>query len=166
MNGSLLCTTTMLNNVPCAVRKWLVDNGWLLPVSVQGTSCKNLFCFICLFYLLFFYPTDPEKGKHYQMTSFVENRIERFVKNRDTADKFVTYSRKQFSRVYPKGQRMDSSNYDPSPMWCAGSQLVALNYQTPGMLEDVCEYACQCVFGMDRSWQYSMPSNLTSSSLS
>uniref|UniRef100_A0A8C7TA02 Phosphoinositide phospholipase C n=1 Tax=Oncorhynchus mykiss TaxID=8022 RepID=A0A8C7TA02_ONCMY len=34
-------------------------------------------------------------------------------------------------QVYPRGQRLDSSNYDPLPMWLCGSQLVALNFQTP-----------------------------------
>jgi len=34
------------------------------------------------------------------------------------------------SRIYPKGTRVDSSNYIPTPAWSAGSQLVALNYQT------------------------------------
>ncbi|XP_054169332.1 1-phosphatidylinositol 4,5-bisphosphate phosphodiesterase gamma-1-like [Oppia nitens] len=38
---------------------------------------------------------------------------------------------KQLSRVYPKGSRLDSSNYDPTRMWNCGLQLVALNYQTP-----------------------------------
>eukprot|EP00731_Ephydatia_muelleri_P027125 Em0018g1225a len=33
-------------------------------------------------------------------------------------------------RVYPKGQRLDSSNYDPVPMWNGGCQMVSLNYQT------------------------------------
>jgi phosphatidylinositol phospholipase C zeta len=37
-----------------------------------------------------------------------------------------------FSRVYPKGQRIDSSNYCPVPFWNVGSQMAALNYQTPG----------------------------------
>ena len=40
------------------------------------------------------------------------------------------YSTQQLSRVYPKGSRVDSSNYDPQPMWNAGSQMVALNFQT------------------------------------
>ena len=40
------------------------------------------------------------------------------------------YSMQQISRVYPKGSRVDSSNYDPQPMWNAGSQMVALNFQT------------------------------------
>ena len=38
-----------------------------------------------------------------------------------------------FSRIYPKGTRLDSSNYNPVPFWNVGSQLVALNYQTPGI---------------------------------
>jgi Phosphatidylinositol-specific phospholipase C, Y domain/C2 domain len=37
------------------------------------------------------------------------------------------------SRIYPKGARIDSSNMDPVPAWAAGNQLVALNYQTPGL---------------------------------
>ncbi|RDD46947.1 1-phosphatidylinositol 4,5-bisphosphate phosphodiesterase gamma-1 [Trichoplax sp. H2] len=41
------------------------------------------------------------------------------------------YHFKQLSRIYPKGQRIDSSNYDPQPFWCCGSQIVALNIQTP-----------------------------------
>jgi hypothetical protein len=34
------------------------------------------------------------------------------------------------SRIYPKGTRVDSSNYSPVTSWAAGAQLVALNYQT------------------------------------
>ena len=45
---------------------------------------------------------------------------------------FDTYHLSQFSRVYPKGTRVDSSNYDPTPMWNAGVQMCALNYQTSG----------------------------------
>ena len=71
------------------------------------------------------------------MSSFVETRIERIVKSKFQAGAFVSYSNRQISRVYPKGQRMDSSNYDPMPMWNAGSQIVALNYQTGGKRQEV-----------------------------
>ncbi len=67
------------------------------------------------------------------MSSFVETRIEKIVKNKYQAGTFVSYSNKQISRVYPKGQRLESSNYDPVPMWNAGSQMVSLNYQTGGV---------------------------------
>lgn len=36
------------------------------------------------------------------------------------------------SRIYPKGGRVDSSNYMPQIFWNAGCQMVSLNFQTPG----------------------------------
>ena len=38
---------------------------------------------------------------------------------------------RQLVRTYPKGTRVDSSNYDPLVMWRCGIQMVALNYQYP-----------------------------------
>ena len=38
---------------------------------------------------------------------------------------------RQFVRTYPKGSRMDSTNYSPLPMWRCGIQMVALNFQYP-----------------------------------
>jgi len=35
-------------------------------------------------------------------------------------------------RTYPAGMRIDSSNFNPIPMWACGIQLAALNYQTEG----------------------------------
>ena len=46
---------------------------------------------------------------------------------------FVNYNKRQLSRVYPKGTRVDSSNYTPQMYWNAGCQLVALNFQTPDL---------------------------------
>ena len=40
---------------------------------------------------------------------------------------------RQLVRTYPKGVRFDSSNYNPLPMWNCGMQMVALNYQSPGI---------------------------------
>ncbi|CAG7731779.1 unnamed protein product [Allacma fusca] len=44
---------------------------------------------------------------------------------------FCWFHEVQLSRVYPNGQRINSTNYNPITMWNAGCQLVALNYQTP-----------------------------------
>ncbi|KAF5925561.1 hypothetical protein HPG69_002008 [Diceros bicornis minor] len=41
-----------------------------------------------------------------------------------------SYNKRQMSRIYPKGTRMDSSNYMPQMFWNAGCQMVALNFQT------------------------------------
>lgn len=42
---------------------------------------------------------------------------------------------KHIVRTYPKGSRVDSSNYNPQTMWNAGIQMVAINFQKPGVLQ-------------------------------
>jgi phosphatidylinositol phospholipase C gamma-1 len=65
----------------------------------------------------------------YEMSSFPETKGEKLMCQQEKKF-FVKYHQHQFSRVYPKGQRVDSSNYSPINMWNIGSQMVALNYQT------------------------------------
>ncbi|XP_037553736.1 1-phosphatidylinositol 4,5-bisphosphate phosphodiesterase gamma-1 [Nematolebias whitei] len=71
-----------------------------------------------------------ERACYRDMSSFPETKAEKFA-TRARGKRFLQYNRRQLSRVYPRGQRLDSSNYDPLPMWLCGSQLVALNFQTP-----------------------------------
>ena len=46
------------------------------------------------------------------MSSFPETKAEKYV-NRTKGKRFLQYNRLQLSRIYPRGQRLDSSNYDP-----------------------------------------------------
>uniref|UniRef100_A0AAR2M0V7 Phosphoinositide phospholipase C n=1 Tax=Pygocentrus nattereri TaxID=42514 RepID=A0AAR2M0V7_PYGNA len=69
-----------------------------------------------------------KKNKSYVISSFVETKGESLISK--TAVEFVEYNKRQMSRIYPKGTRMDSSNYNPQPFWNVGCQMVALNYQT------------------------------------
>ncbi|XP_052233156.1 1-phosphatidylinositol 4,5-bisphosphate phosphodiesterase gamma-1-like [Dreissena polymorpha] len=68
-------------------------------------------------------------GNCVEMSSFQETKAEGLC-SKSKALQFVKYNYRQLSRVYPKGSRIDSSNYNPIPMWNCGSQLCALNYQT------------------------------------
>lgn len=64
-----------------------------------------------------------------EMSSFPETKAEKqFIQQ--NMPLFLSYHRNQISRVYPKGQRLDSSNFNPVPFWNIGSQMIALNYQT------------------------------------
>lgn len=36
---------------------------------------------------------------------------------------FVRHNSRQLSRIYPSGQRLQSSNYDPQEMWNGGCQM-------------------------------------------
>jgi hypothetical protein len=49
------------------------------------------------------------------------------------AREWVELNKRMFTRIYPAGLRVDSSNYNPIQPWTVGCQLVALNYQTPGV---------------------------------
>lgn len=60
----------------------------------------------------------------------METKAENIVKQKPV--ELLKYNLKGLTRVYPKGQRVDSSNYDPFRLWLCGSQMVALNFQTPG----------------------------------
>ncbi|XP_041121264.1 1-phosphatidylinositol 4,5-bisphosphate phosphodiesterase beta-2 [Polyodon spathula] len=69
-----------------------------------------------------------KKNRSYAVTSFVETKGGELATK--SAVEFVNYNKRQMSRIYPKGTRMDSSNYNPQLFWNAGCQMVALNYQT------------------------------------
>ena len=65
------------------------------------------------------------------MASFGENKTFKKVTNDvDILNFRGVYNSKCLSRIYPKGSRVDSSNFNPILPWNAGCQLVALNYQT------------------------------------
>lgn len=48
------------------------------------------------------------------MCSMSESKIIKLIKQHP--DNVVQYNQKKMTRIYPKGARVDSSNYDPSPM--------------------------------------------------
>ncbi|XP_066107979.1 1-phosphatidylinositol 4,5-bisphosphate phosphodiesterase beta-3 isoform X1 [Saccopteryx bilineata] len=69
-----------------------------------------------------------KRNKWFEMSSFVETKaMEQLTKS---PMEFVEYNKQQLSRIYPKGTRVDSSNYMPQLFWNVGCQLVALNFQT------------------------------------
>ncbi|TSK58033.1 1-phosphatidylinositol 4,5-bisphosphate phosphodiesterase beta-1 [Bagarius yarrelli] len=83
------------------------------------------------------FEASKKSNKSYHMSSFVETKaLEQLTKS---PVEFVEYpfcslntvnNLLKLSRIYPKGTRVDSSNYMPQVFWNAGCQLVALNFQT------------------------------------
>ncbi|KFV11355.1 1-phosphatidylinositol 4,5-bisphosphate phosphodiesterase zeta-1, partial [Tauraco erythrolophus] len=69
--------------------------------------------------------------KCYENNSIGETRARKFVKH--SAEEFVSHTSRFLTRIYPKGTRTNSSNYNPQEFWNVGCQLVALNFQTPGL---------------------------------
>ncbi|NWV29947.1 PLCB2 phosphodiesterase, partial [Origma solitaria] len=74
------------------------------------------------------FEVSVKKNRSYVISSFTETKacdlLSKFPMQ------FVEYNKRQMSRIYPKGTRMDSSNYQPQTFWNIGCQMVALNFQT------------------------------------
>ncbi|XP_032712742.1 1-phosphatidylinositol 4,5-bisphosphate phosphodiesterase beta-2 isoform X1 [Lontra canadensis] len=71
---------------------------------------------------------SAQKNRSYVISSFTELKAYDLLSKASV--QFVDYNKRQMSRIYPKGTRMDSSNYMPQMFWNAGCQMVALNFQT------------------------------------
>ncbi|XP_063689017.1 1-phosphatidylinositol 4,5-bisphosphate phosphodiesterase beta-4-like isoform X2 [Bolinopsis microptera] len=72
-----------------------------------------------------------KKNVSYEMSSFVETAALNHLKENPV--EFVNYNKRQVSRIYPKGARVASDNYQPQMFWNTGCQMVALNFQTLDM---------------------------------
>eukprot|EP00756_Hemistasia_phaeocysticola_P010370 Hpha_TRINITY_DN15011_c3_g4::TRINITY_DN15011_c3_g4_i1::g.126399::m.126399/K05857/PLCD; phosphatidylinositol phospholipase C, delta len=76
-------------------------------------------------------PADhAREGKPWEVTSIAETKGEKLFKSAKDAEALAAMNRVAFTRLYPKGTRMDSSNLHPAPFWGVGCQIVALNWQT------------------------------------
>ncbi|KAF7299231.1 Phosphoinositide phospholipase C [Mycena indigotica] len=63
------------------------------------------------------------------MFSLSENSANKLIRSGAVVD-LIKHNRSHLIRIYPKGTRLNSSNYLPHSYWCAGAQLVAINWQT------------------------------------
>ncbi|XP_074860060.1 1-phosphatidylinositol 4,5-bisphosphate phosphodiesterase eta-1 [Carettochelys insculpta] len=73
-----------------------------------------------------------DDGTMGNVLSFSETRAHPIVQQK--YEQFMLYNQKQLTRIYPSAYRIDSSNFNPTPYWNAGCQMVALNYQSDGRM--------------------------------
>nr|XP_057931618.1 1-phosphatidylinositol 4,5-bisphosphate phosphodiesterase zeta-1-like [Doryrhamphus excisus] len=78
---------------------------------------------------------SKDSQKSCENTSLAEKKARKLAKA--TGKDFVQHNQKFLSRIYPAGSRTSSSNYNPQEFWNVGSQLVALNFQSPGLPMDL-----------------------------
>jgi phosphatidylinositol phospholipase C delta len=71
------------------------------------------------------------EGQEYNhIFSLDETKAGGLCKNPQEKAQFEDHNVRYMFRVYPKGLRLDSSNFDPNIFWRRGVQMVALNWQT------------------------------------
>ncbi|KAF3839582.1 hypothetical protein F7725_018299 [Dissostichus mawsoni] len=81
------------------------------------------------------FPTSFQNQKQWELCSFNEVFASRCAS--DLPGDFVNYNKKYLARVYPSPMRIDSSNMNPQDFWKCGCQIVAMNFQTPGLMMDL-----------------------------
>ncbi|XP_018596166.1 inactive phospholipase C-like protein 2 [Scleropages formosus] len=81
------------------------------------------------------FQTSFQSQKYWEFCSFNEVLASRCAN--DNPGDFVNYNKKFLARVYPSPMRIDSSNMNPQDFWKCGCQIVAMNYQTPGLMMDL-----------------------------
>uniref|UniRef100_A0A8C9X9A8 Phosphoinositide phospholipase C n=1 Tax=Sander lucioperca TaxID=283035 RepID=A0A8C9X9A8_SANLU len=120
------------HQVPLEPLSYDVSNGSM----DEGTAGSEAFATVEMSNLVIYiqpvkfnsFEASKKINRSFQMSSFVETKaLEQLTK---CPVEFVEYNKLQLSRIYPKGTRVDSSNYNPQLFWNAGCQLVALNFQT------------------------------------
>ncbi|CAD6216523.1 unnamed protein product [Miscanthus lutarioriparius] len=71
--------------------------------------------------------SDPEKARRLSLS---EQQLAKVAE--DHATEIVRFTQRNILRIYPKGTRVTSSNYNPFIGWVHGAQMVAFNMQGYG----------------------------------
>lgn len=116
-----------------------VSNASRLSKTISRPSLKHSrnvlrwvnWTFQFIYYSILYFYDLSENYNCKEVRSFKDDD---FTKkgNEVKPDCILEYNRIALSRVYPKGFRVDSSNFDPCPSWKLGCQMAALNFQTAG----------------------------------
>lgn len=72
----------------------------------------------------------PESKTMYHIFSFSENSFDSTIKDNEKQYLLLKHNRKFFMRLYPSGLRYTSKNFTPIKFWNYGVQMVATNWQT------------------------------------
>ncbi|GAB1291394.1 1-phosphatidylinositol 4,5-bisphosphate phosphodiesterase zeta-1 [Apodemus speciosus] len=120
-----------------------VDPSTLSGIAEAKKRIRKLRIALALSDLVIY--TKAEKFRSFQYSriyqqfnetnSMGESRARKLSKLR--VHEFIFHTAAFITRVYPKVTRADSSNFNPQEFWNVGCQMVALNFQTPGMPMDL-----------------------------
>ncbi|CUM65719.1 uncharacterized protein PRCAT00003367001 [Priceomyces carsonii] len=94
----------------------ILDDLSSLGIYLQGLKFRNF--------------SLPESKTHNHCFSLGEKSVNAMLKDDTRKASIDKHNRKYFMRVYPSKIRLKSSNFSPIPYWSHGVQMVATNWQT------------------------------------
>ncbi|KAF2076228.1 hypothetical protein CYY_002469 [Polysphondylium violaceum] len=143
-NGSSISTTSSSSDEDDDYLRSSNDGGSsssglsLSSISLGGSSsetkkktkakiAEQLECLISLVSEGYKSPAKTMELPVWMIHSFAEEKVKAV---QSEAEAMIAVNHNHFIRVYPRGTRFSSSNFDPVPGWNIGCQLAALNQQT------------------------------------
>uniref|UniRef100_A0A158R604 1-phosphatidylinositol 4,5-bisphosphate phosphodiesterase n=1 Tax=Syphacia muris TaxID=451379 RepID=A0A158R604_9BILA len=124
-NGSLSSTTVVVQSD----EKCINDVMSAAETEVIANELSDLVNYMRAMGKLSSFVECEAKQMSSEMYSITETRANELVKQ--SPEQFVNHNKRQITRVYPKGKRVDSSNFWPIKFWNCGIQMAAINMQTP-----------------------------------
>ncbi|KAG5472516.1 hypothetical protein LSCM1_03917 [Leishmania martiniquensis] len=107
------------------------DNGARFPLQEAETSAQGALSHLlssCVTLGAFKTNDWGRDAEPHYVQSYVETKVNDLAQS--YRNELIMQTSRMLVRVYPKGTRIGSSNYNPTTSWSVGAQLVALNYQT------------------------------------
>ncbi|KAK4035493.1 hypothetical protein OUZ56_027580 [Daphnia magna] len=104
-------------------------------MDLEDISCLSDLINICEGKKFSGFHQNLTTSRCYHISSLSEKKAKKLIRGERSA--FIQHTNNQLVRIYPKGSRTDSSNYDPAQFWSSGCQIVALNYQTGGLYKAI-----------------------------
>ena len=126
----------------------IIDDLSDLAVYIKGVRFRNF--------------SLPESKTFNHCFSLSEKTIDRMLKQPDQRQAIDKHNRKYLMRVYPYKMRLRSSNFNPITYWIHGVQMVATNWQT----YDLGQQLNEALFDGGNKWGYVLKPNLIRSPLS
>jgi phosphatidylinositol phospholipase C delta len=126
------------SSVPVISASPQVSSSFVAPSQTEGQPRKILMAPELLPLLVYtmgvsFRGLSPAQAYHItHLFSLSEPRANSLVHSGADALRLVDHTREHLVRVYPKGTRVNSSNFVPHQYWACGCQLVTVNWQTVG----------------------------------
>lgn len=81
------------------------------------------------------FATSSKTQKPWEICSLTESLAVRLAG--ENPGDFVNHNKHFLTRVHPNPMRVDSSNMNPLDLWKCGCQIVAMNFQTAGLMMDL-----------------------------
>jgi phosphatidylinositol phospholipase C delta len=113
--------------------KWHKLRGIPSPKTADGKAKAKVPMSIALASLLVYTVgvkcRGIDKSQEYgveQIFSLSENSANKYIKGGVGIEDLIRHTQTHVVRIYPKGTRVNSTNYEPLQYWAAGCQLVAL----------------------------------------